>query len=188
MSRHIAELVNAIPGVEEMSLLELGTREGLNFERFACKRKDSVDIRYDPTFRMTTDAFFEQNDGRLTYDIVFIDADHHAAQVMKDFNNAITIAKRAVFIHDLFPNRAGYATENGSQAGDGYRLMPEFFLQPMFPFVLNTDHGLTMILPPFFPLLGYRKDLTYVEMVEWWGTRKRYSVEEMKEVIKRRKW
>ncbi len=129
MSKYIAELVNSIPGIETMSYLELGLYNGNNFRRIRAADKESVDIEplTKPTHLMTTDEFFRQNKRR--FDIVFIDADHRIESVIKDYNNAIQICNKFIFIHDMVPDCKQAASpefQQGKWCGDGFKMLAWF--------------------------------------------------------------
>lgn len=74
------------------SYLELGVRDKTNtYNHILCEDKTGVDIdsRANPTYIMTTDAFFKTIAHNRKWDIIFIDASHEKGQVMKDFENSI---------------------------------------------------------------------------------------------------
>lgn len=96
--------------------LELGVRDGKCFLEVApyCKEAIAVDFadiafplsencRYE---QMYTDEYFKKiKDSGLTFDMVFIDADHSFEQSYKDFVNVKdhVIENGFVFFHDTYP-------------------------------------------------------------------------------------
>lgn len=96
--------------------LELGVRDGATLRRVQKFSKEcyGVDINFlnkdfDSNvnlFEMNTDQFFEQIDSYLTFDMVFIDADHSKEQVYKDFINVKdrVIEDGFIFFHDTYPH------------------------------------------------------------------------------------
>lgn len=159
MSAYAAQCINCIPGIEEMSYLELGLYGGKTFNAVKAKEKVSVDINpklpTKPTFCMTTDEFFKQNKRR--FDVIFVDADHRVEQVVKDVANAMAICDKMLFIHDLYPDSEGQACEDGNWAGDGYKMLmfwiTEQYYAGRYPFIhfktLFFDNGLTVVKPPY---------------------------------------
>ncbi len=86
-----------------------------------CYRAYGVDIEPHPhaypnarIFQMATEDFFAGPAQHIEPpDLVFIDADHHSAQVRRDLANveAICAPNCLVVIHDTFPENSAYATE-----------------------------------------------------------------------------
>lgn len=182
MSVHIAELVNSIPGIEGMSLLELGTYAGKNFEKFKAYLKHSVDIDHKPTFNMTTDEFFESEIG--PYGIIFIDADHRVDQVVRDFNNSIRFCHKVLFVHDLFPNSEDQACDDGNWAGDGYKMLAWMYANNYEFYTLNCDSGLTMVFPPFKIVSKDIRITNYKQFLDAVKNMERYSLGQMKQILR----
>lgn len=150
MSKCIVELVNSIPDIENKSYLELGVWDGRHFNQIKAKHKVSVDITWNPTYKMTTDEFFAKNKDR--FDIIFIDADHRIKCVYRDYMNSIKWCDEYLFIHDLIPPAEEFACENGDWAGDGYKLLMHWILNKANNiYTLNYNSGLTLVRPPFVP-------------------------------------
>lgn len=95
--------------------LELGVRSGRTIVEVAkfCEECIGVDIS-TPQFivpskisyhQMTTDAYFDNLNPDITFDMVFIDADHSHAQSLKDFNNVRdrVIEDGMIVFHDTYP-------------------------------------------------------------------------------------
>ena len=157
MSDYAAEMINAVPDIENMSYLELGLYAGKTFKEVKAKEKFSVDINPDlpikPTHLMTTDVFFAQNKRR--FDVIFVDADHKVEQVVKDVANAMAVCDKMLFIHDLYPDNTEQACEDGNWAGDGYKMLAYWLVHcPVQNFrILHFDSGLTVVKPPFNKVL-----------------------------------
>jgi predicted O-methyltransferase YrrM len=99
--------------------LELGVREGISLWAVApyCRAAIGVDLSMSlvnpnlpklPQIRlleMTTDAYFAQLSPNEMFDMVFIDADHKAESVLKDFYNVAphVINDGFIFLHDSYP-------------------------------------------------------------------------------------
>lgn len=92
------------------SFLEIGYGDGKNFNDIKCAEKTAIDP--DPKlatvpgiFNDTSDAFFDQLDGRKKFSIIFIDGLHHADQVERDIVNAYKHLKKGgvILIHDINP-------------------------------------------------------------------------------------
>lgn len=110
----------------ETKYLEIGVRNpNHNYDKIDSKIKFSVDpgIEFEGNpvdFKMTSDAFFEGlRDGSILYkeikfDVVFIDGLHHAVQVDRDINNALSFLEPNGFIilHDCNPPTEIHAREN----------------------------------------------------------------------------
>jgi SAM-dependent methyltransferase len=89
------------PGCE--SYLEIGCNRDKVFREVDVARKIGVDPKRGGTHRMTSDAFFEQNE--LTFDLVFIDGLHHADQVLRDVGHALAVLNEGgvIVLHDCNP-------------------------------------------------------------------------------------
>lgn len=148
-----AEVINSVPGIANKNYLELGISyyEG-TFKDVGAHLKVSVDVdaKQQPKHLMPTDKFFE-NCARIypPFDIIFIDADHAAMQVMRDYNNAIQYLRKdkgLIFIHDLIPRDA----HEIKSCGDGFRFL--YMLRREYPGVFfsedSVSHGLTCFYNP----------------------------------------
>lgn len=92
--------------------LEIGLDRGATFNNVMCFKKSSVDpaggeySHAKPTFRMTSDKFFEEvAPYQDKWDIVFIDGLHEYEQVKKDIYNSLMFLKRggSIVLHDCSP-------------------------------------------------------------------------------------
>ncbi len=81
-------------------------------------------------FQMSTDDFFLNVAHTLEPpDLVFIDADHNAEQVMKDFDNIACICADncVVVLHDTFPENEAHTSEG--YCGDSYLVPPRLLCE-----------------------------------------------------------
>lgn len=99
-------IINAIAKkIDAKSYLEIGTREGSNFDAIDVLMKVGVDP--DPKakahFHCTSDEFFVYN--RDKFDLIFVDGLHHFNQVYRDINNALKVLNEGGYIvcHDMNP-------------------------------------------------------------------------------------
>lgn len=186
MSFSIVPIINSIPNIENYSYLELGVWNGRNHSQILCKDKASVDVQWEPTFKMTTDSFFEVNDRR--YDIVFVDADHCLKSGLKDYNNATKICDKFIIMHDLYPDNPQQATENGNYAGNVWRLLYHIITRkvPIEYYVCDGDCGMTVFFPPFrtFRLEDIDKTVRYNELTML--PIQRYSIDGMQEILRQK--
>lgn len=149
------EIINAVPDLKNKSYLEIGTETGVTFDRIRAKQKVGVDPDKEAraTHYMTSDEFFEQNTQK--FDVIFIDGDHHATQVLKDFNNAVDALSEngVIFVHDLYP----YTEEMGSPdkptdgrpwCGDGYKMLDWANRHGVENHTLNENFGFTYFPNP----------------------------------------
>lgn len=150
---HLAEKYNL------QIYLELGTQvRAINFEKIICKRKFCVDI--DPKAKAdytgSTDDFFkmlptgEDSTGSylgipVFYDLIFIDASHHAEDVQRDFKNALRYLNSNGFIvlHDCNPEKEVHTivprpTQTGHWNGDVVRFAIQ--IKP-YGYTVDIDNG-----------------------------------------------
>lgn len=85
------------------SYLEIGVWNGRNFNSINIDRKVSVDPLHHPTYRMTSDTFFNQN--KDIFDLIFIDGLHYDYQVLRDIENSLGCLsnKGLILVHDCLP-------------------------------------------------------------------------------------
>ena len=183
MSDCIVEVINSIPGIENLSYLELGSDQGVNFSNIKCKDKESVDVNGKATHTMTTKKFFAQNKRR--FDIVFIDADHSSSAVVQDFNSSIEICNKYIFLHDMFPACEEHTAPRC--CNDSYRVLHYMVnVRCVNVATLNTDSGLSFVNSPFTPIenLASIYPCNYKEFLGAMKKFKRYTVDEMKDLFK----
>lgn len=187
---YISKLVNSIPEIEKKSYLELGIGTGINFGCVRCNEKVSVDLRRDlnPTFAMSTDDFFRQNNQR--FDIVYIDADHSFTQVIKDFKNTLEVCNEYIFLHDLVP--PGPELTSPAKCGNAYKLL--YYLvkeEGLTIYTIDMDCGLSFIQMPvqvdtrrLLLNLEYPLQLDYSDFMNWLDqNHTRYSLEKMVSIL-----
>ena len=104
---HHTSLLNAlIKKYGYNSYLEIGVKNPANnFDLIECENKTGVDpvfIRKDILIT-TSDLFFDWNEKQ--FDLIFIDGDHTADQVKKDFENSLKCLTEngRIVIHDCLP-------------------------------------------------------------------------------------
>jgi len=185
----ISLLVNSIPNIKELSYLELGLHRGENFNAVNARNKDSVDcdISTSATYHMTTDRFFELNS--IKYDVIFIDANHEYEQILKDFQNALRVCNKYIFLHDMFPAKEEYTSL--AKCGDAFKLLYYLIKQQHlnnYIRTLNADCGLTAVKLPLeitylSPPLADVKSLTYADFRLWAKDYHRYCFAEMRDFI-----
>lgn len=112
---HPAFFDSLLQWIKPECYLELGVREGRNFNIVAkhCKKAIAVDIS-PPSFHLesnmeyntaSTDEYFKNLDPNVKFDAVFIDADHSHEQSLTDFLNVKdrVIEDGFIFFHDTYP-------------------------------------------------------------------------------------
>lgn len=144
------EIINAMPGIENKSFLELGYRDGVNYRLIKCREKMSVDINGQADFTGTTDEFFESVSPFQFWDIIFIDANHDYDFVLRDFNNALAHAREWVILHDMIPPSEKYLDKRFCSDAYKvlYRLITETDLE-VYP--MKGNMGLTFVRIPRRP-------------------------------------
>jgi SAM-dependent methyltransferase len=129
--------------------LEIGVQYMVNWNEIKCETKVGVEPNPLPDeriFRMTSDAFFEQN--KDDFDIVFIDGDHTYAQAKKDFLNAAAVLKNGgvIVFHDTNPIDETWT--NPYQNGTVYKVIMDIRTDLYFLVVThNHDHGVCCVFP-----------------------------------------
>ena len=162
----IQKLINKI---NAQSYLEIGLGNGEVHKNINCKIKVEVDPceypitkenNIQPTFKLTSDVFFAQNQD--TFDVIFIDGLHHSYQVQKDIENSLKILNPNGYIvcHDMSPEREEMQiipmatalfldsrVSNWGWTGDCWRAWVYFRSnhQDLSMFVIDTDYGCGVI-------------------------------------------
>lgn len=142
------------------SYLEIGINNPWNnFHQIKCERKQGVDPNYvnakkgEPIINITSDEYFTNwqpvhND---KFDIVFVDGDHTADQVKKDFENSLKCLNENGFIvlHDTLPDKEEYTKvprETKIWYGDVYKFVMTLSDYKEISFVtINIDCGCTVV-------------------------------------------
>lgn len=125
--------------------LEIGCAGNLCFDQIRATNKTGVDPASGGTHRMTSDAFFEQNDG--TFDVVFVDGLHTFEQCRKDAMNALACVPVGGYVafHDFLPRN--WREEHVPRVqniwtGDVWRVAVELMATKGVDFrLLNIDYG-----------------------------------------------
>jgi len=136
--------------------LEVGLQNPIqNFDKIVCKYKVSVDP--DPnahaSFRCTSDDFFkvvleDQYMGAGNYNLIFLDGEHSAEQLEKDFENAISILSDGgiICMHDTSPVSEELThfprDKSGSWNGSCYKFASR--LRGTSFFTVDVDHGVSV--------------------------------------------
>lgn len=106
------------------SYLELGVRDGNNFNVISSKSKKSTAVDINPLmfnlpsnanfYLGSTDDFFRDLPKEEKFDLIFIDADHSHEQSLKDFINSqnFLIEDGFVILHDTYPINQDYLDPN----------------------------------------------------------------------------
>jgi hypothetical protein len=175
------EVINQLAGIENLSYLELGIGDARNVRYTKCKNKTSVDTsdKFNPTYVMTTDEYFERNQNE-TFDIIFIDANHDFDYALRDLNNSMSRCHKFIMMHDMVPPTLRHT--NHHNCSDSYKilyyLLKETNLEVL---VLNQNFGLTFIKMPAEPITipeQYQK-ASYEEFMQFLKTKKIYSPEDI---------
>ena len=180
------DIINAlVKKFDYKSYLEIGYRDGTCFNKININDKVSVDPVGNPTFKMTSDAFFEQN--KKTFDIIFVDGLHTSGQVEKDIINSLNVLNKGgrVVCHDMNPVNEkdaepvlrGQANWNGDVWKAWVKLKSKRTDLNMY--IVNTDWGIGVIEE------GTQDIIPIPEKLEWnyWNSnREKYiiSVEDFK--------
>ena len=169
----IQKLINHISG---KSYLEIGLGNGKVHESincnikigvYPCKYKITKKFNIRPTYKLTSDEFFNQN--KETYDVIFIDGLHEADQVERDINNSLKSLSDNGFIicHDMNPrNKAMQAVPRIKKiwTGDCWKAWVKIrSSNPNLKMaVVDTDHGCGVIQKGSQELLDLKGlELTY---------------------------
>jgi hypothetical protein len=180
------DIINAlIQKYGYQSYLEIGLARGETFAAVRCEHKDSVDIAGNPTFKMTSDAFFAQNPKELLYDIIFVDGDHSTEQARRDVENALRCCPidGTIVIHDCSPGLPEHATDEytgGCWMGGVWKVIAELRARDdLVVYTVNTDCGVAVVRrgvnddpfyvpdnPPFTLLENYRQNVLNLVSVD----------------------
>lgn len=173
--------------------LEIGLDDPRNnFLLIDCKEKESVDpypieqhtnlncdisnglsdlIVDNLTYRMTSDEFFAQNNGK--YDIIFIDGLHLEEQVGRDIINGLKCLNKGgkIIVHDCIPSCEEAQREEINPYnwnGTVWKAIPELRKQNINYSVVDTDYGCCVIDYFEYPEVLYypkKSELTWDDFV-----------------------
>jgi len=180
------EIINSlIEKFNYKTYLEIGVKFQDNFKNIKVESKVSVDPDHNPTFKMTSDEFFEKN--KSTFDFIFIDGLHLREQIERDINNSLKVLNKGgkILCHDMNPKtREGqervYKT-GVSWWGDVWKTWVKMksMRADLKMSIIDTDCGLGLIEEGTQEIISCPEDLDF----EYWSkNRQKYiiSVEEFK--------
>ena len=137
------------------SYLEIGVYDKKNFNAVKCKFKVGVDPdpKVKATYVMTSDEYFNPKIGKIIpYDLIFIDGLHHADQVLRDINNAISCLSPGgtIVVHDCNPTTEEMQIVprmQGEWTGDVWKAWQELRAtrSDLKMFVYDVDYGVGII-------------------------------------------
>lgn len=128
------------------SYLEIGCRKNETFDAVKCKAKVGVDPVEGGTHKMLSDEFFKQN--KSTFDIVFIDGDHHHDQVLRDALNSLMClnSNGTIVMHDCSPPDETYEGKRNWKCGTAWRAFATLREQvDLDAIVADWDYGSGLI-------------------------------------------
>lgn len=131
------------------SYLEIGCGSNILFNSVACLKKIGVDPVAGGTHRMTSDAFFDENND--VFDVIFIDGLHEYEQVRRDATNALNCLKDGGWIvfHDFLPSNwieQHIPRISETWTGDCWKLAVELTQADGIEFkIINIDHGVGLM-------------------------------------------
>lgn len=131
--------------------LELGVLHEYVYKSIAVdeKNKFGVDPIIGGNFRLTSDDFFKNNN--LTFDVIFIDADHTYRSLQRDVKNSLDALSNNgfIFIHDLLPRNKFEGSPKQTQYtwhGDIWKVAYELTQNPeLILKIINIDMGLGVL-------------------------------------------
>jgi len=167
--------------------LEIGIgNASANFNKISAAVKDAVDPVNPCNHLMSSDAFFSSNTSQ--YDIIFIDGDHKAAQVIKDISNSLKCLSTdgIILLHDCNPELEVHQTENITVSHWNGSVWKAILFYRMFDpnlsiCTIDVDEGIGIIKPgqqelfecaetmfDFAFLCKYRKQILNLLTVQEW--------------------
>ena len=145
------DIINKIIKKKEFkSYLEIGCQSDINFSKIIVNKKVGVDPQSGGTHRMTSDAFFEQNNSN--FDLIFIDGLHLYEQVLRDIDNSLKILNDngVILIHDCLPSKIWHQTipqTHSSWNGDVWKsIVKSRTREDIDTYTIKADQGLGLIL------------------------------------------
>lgn len=150
------------------SYLEIGCRIDETFAAVNVAKRVGVDPIEGGNVRMYSDEFFAQN--KETFDLIFIDGDHHHDQVLRDVQNALACLAPGgtVVMHDCSPPDASYEGKRNWKCGTAWRAYAVLRARPdLHMVVADWDYGSGIIRkspnPQVFDFGKSMDDLTYAD-------------------------
>jgi len=144
---HEELIISIIKNINCKSYLELGLGIGETINKVSdyvstCIGVDINEIKIKGTlYKGTTDDFFEHNKNiKMTFDVIFIDANHKIDFVIRDLENSIKILNEngVIILHDTDPDRVELL--NDCACSDSYKIID---------YVLNKHNELNIVTLPF---------------------------------------
>lgn len=124
--------------------LEIGCQADIAFKAIKAPHKVGVDPVSGGTIRTSSDLYFATT--TELFDLIFIDGDHHHAQVLRDIKNALFhLAPRGtIAMHDCLPPDAAH--ESLSLCGTAWRAFLQTRERPhLESFTCDFDYGVGII-------------------------------------------
>ncbi len=177
------QIINASYPLDSFRYLELGLGTGKPFNSVRTRDKISVDINGQADYNEGTDKFFEEYKGDK-FDIIFIDANHEAEFVVRDFNNSLKFIKEdgLIFLHDLYPPDERHC--RADSCGDGYKLLHYFMENGYEHYTIQEDFGLTAIKT--FEPVEEIKNVSYLDLLNSSNKINFVTVNRLKEILTKR--
>lgn len=148
--------------------LEIGCQQDVSFSAVRAARKVGVDPVSGGTVRMASDAYFAT--AKESFDVIFIDGDHHHAQVRRDIDNALRhlTPNGTIVMHDCMPPDRNH--ESLGFCGTAWRAFLTTRERPdLDSFVCDFDYGVGIVrrgLNPSVVRSGKTMDtLTYDDLI-----------------------
>ena len=148
--------------------LEIGCQQNISFDAIRAPHKVGVDPVRGGTIRTTSDKYFART--KDAFDVIFIDGDHHHAQVHRDIKNALAHLRPngTIVMHDCLPPTLEY--ESVAYCHTAWRAFAQAREeQDLEAFCCDFDFGVGIVrqLPNSAPIsLGKTMDdLTYDDLV-----------------------
>lgn len=174
------EIINSlIKKFNYKTYLEIGVRFQENFRNIEIENKVSVDPFFNPTYKMTSDEFFEIN--KKTFDFIFLDGLHHSDQIEKDIINSLKVLNEGgkILCHDMNPKtREGQEREmctSGGWWGDVWKTWVKMksIRTDLKMTIIDADCGLGLIEEGTQEIINCPEELDF----EYWDkNRQKYII------------
>jgi hypothetical protein len=134
--------------------LEIGVRNpDENLNKIIVEHKDGVDPAGNCNYPIPSDDFFNQLDGDVKYDIIFIDGLHLDYQVERDITNSLKHLNEGgtIVMHDCSPIKEEHQVEEyvvgKTWNGTTWKAYVKFRMtdENLSMYVVDTDHGVGVI-------------------------------------------
>lgn len=159
-------ILNTILSTKCQSYLELGLYHGETISKIyphvkTCVGVDIINVDIPGIFcKGTTDEFFEYNKNKITFDAIFIDADHRFSSVKRDLENSLQILNEngIIFLHDTDPD-------------DTYLLKDEYCSDSfkIIDFIFDTHPELNVVTLPIIncglSIVNRKKDRRVLKLI-----------------------